>query len=363
LTNSSTIDLPEVDIADMQVDIETDMQPDMASDMPVEISPVEAPPVRVTQNQSGGWWALSWPLWGKDIQLSYLRLWEQPILTWLTCCVIGLSLALPFGLYLLVSQLMAFSNSWQAENQMTLYLHPTVSFHEADALASRVRAMPDIMGVELVTKEHGLTSFVEGTGLGETLAHLDDNPLPHVLVVMPNTMDERVLGPLHQRLANFAEVESAQLDLQWLQKLNAVLGLGSRVVAALAFGFSLAVLLVVYNTIRFALEHRIREIEILRQLGASTYFIARPYLLSGVWLGLIGGVLALLLVQGVYYWLQYSIGLVTALYAGAGISSLSASSGLQEGVTLLASVELVATAMLLGLFSAALALFFELRRD
>lgn len=318
---------------------------------------------RSTRPARDSWWSLSWPLWHKDMKLSYLRLWEQPILTWLTCCVIGLSLALPFGLYLLISQLMAFTAGWQAENQMTLYLQPSIELHEAQAFATQVKLLPEVSSVELISKERGLSSFVNSTGLGQTLSHLDENPLPHVLVVVPDTMDEAVLGPLRNQLASYSAVESAQLDLQWLQKLNAVLSLGSKVVGALAFGFSLAVLLVVYNTIRFALEHRIREIEILRQLGASNFFIARPYLLSGVWLGLIGGVLALLSVQGVYYWLQYSIGMVTALYVSAGVSGVEASAGIQEGITLLATIQLAAVAMVLGLVSAALAVTFELKKN
>ena len=314
-----------------------------------------------SQNRAVSWWSLRGPLWLKDIKLSYLRLWEQPILTWLTCAVIGLSLALPFGLFLLVSQLLAFAAGWESENQMTLYLYPEVELVEAQQLSDEIMRLPQIDQVKLISKQQGWRKFSETTGLGETLAQLSDNPLPHVLVVVPNSMDESVLGPLRQRLARYPLVDTAQLDLQWLQKLNAALNLGSKVVAALALGFSLAVLLVVYNTIRFALEHRIREIEILKQLGASALFIARPYLISGVWLGFIGGVLALLAVQGVYYWLHYSISLVTALYATVELSTVQ-STAIHEGITLLSALQLMAGAMLLGVASAAAAVVFELKK-
>ncbi len=308
-----------------------------------------------------GWWALRWPIWKKDFHTSYLRLWEQPVLTWLTCCVIALSLALPFSLYLLVSQLMVFAQGWQAENQMMLYLNPGVELSEAQGIAARVNALSTVESVQLITKDQGLESFSSDDAIGQVFSHFEENPLPHVLVVMPNSMDEAVLQPLHGYLSELVGVDSVQLDLQWLQKLNAMLGLGWRIVLALATGFAIAVLLVVYNTIRLALENRIREIQVLDRLGASSLFIARSYLLSGAFLGFIGGVLALLLVQGAYYWLEHSIVQLASFYPMAGASvGVDGVVGATLGMSWTICLALIGVAVLLGFVSSAVAVYLRL---
>lgn len=317
---------------------------------------------RTGTGRKRGWWAVRWPLIKKDFHTSYLRLWEQPVLTWLTCSVIALSLALPLSLYLLVSQLVVFTEGWQAENQMMVYLNPSVELSEAQSMAARINGMSAVANVQLISKEQGLESFAQDESVGQVFSHFDTNPLPHVLVVIPNSMDETVLQPLLNRLNALMGVDSVQLDLQWLQKLNAILALGWRIVLTLAIGFAVAVLLVVYNTIRLALEHRIREIQILDQLGASGLFIARPYLLSGAFLGVIGGILALLLVQGAYYWLEHSIVELASFYAVSGDGSVDGAMDVVLGMSWPVGTGLVGIAVGLGFISAAIAVYFRLSR-
>jgi cell division transport system permease protein len=81
----------------------------------------------------------------------------------------------------------------------------------------------------------------------------------------------------------------------WRQRLDALLGVGDRIVLILAGLLAVAALLVVGNTVRVDIASRAEEIDVLMLVGASRAFVRRPYLYAGIWYGLFSGVLAVLL--------------------------------------------------------------------
>ena len=67
--------------------------------------------------------------------------------------------------------------------------------------------------------------------------------------------------------------------------------------ATIAGALALAVLIVIGNTIRLDIENRRDEIEVMKLIGAPSSYIRRPFLYTGLWYGLTGGVVACLLVE------------------------------------------------------------------
>ncbi len=84
--------------------------------------------------------------------------------------------------------------------------------------------------------------------------------------------------------------------MQWLQRLQAITDIIRRAITAIGIMLGLSVLLVVGNSIRLDIENRRAEIEVTKLIGATDRFIRRPFLYGGMWFGLLGGILALLLV-------------------------------------------------------------------
>jgi cell division transport system permease protein len=87
------------------------------------------------------------------------------------------------------------------------------------------------------------------------------------------------------------------VDSKWLQRLAGLISLGDAFVTVLGLMFSLAVLVVVANTIRLDVGNRADEIEVLSLVGAGPGFIRLPFLYSGFWYGLLGALFALLLLE------------------------------------------------------------------
>ena len=81
-------------------------------------------------------------------------------------------------------------------------------------------------------------------------------------------------------------VEDVQLDMEWLDRLDALLDMGRKLVLALGRGLGLGVILVVGNTIRLAIQSRRDEIIIVKLVGGTDAYVRRPFLYTriAIWL-------------------------------------------------------------------------------
>jgi cell division transport system permease protein len=156
--------------------------------------------------------------------------------------------------------------------------------------------MQAIDSVQLVSAADALTEFREVSGLGEVLDTLETNPLPHTLIVRPTeaATGEQLAG-IGSELDDQPDVDIVKIDTQWVERLNAILDFLNRVVIIATVLLVAAVIIVIGNTIRLDIQNRRDEIEVLKLLGASDGFVRRPFLYIGLWYGLIGGFVALLL--------------------------------------------------------------------
>ncbi len=277
-----------------------------------------------------------------QVALSSLgRLVRSPFSSLMTAAVIGISLALPGGLHLLLDNIQALGGSWNGSATISLYLQQQVSETQIAALTERIGQRQDISSVSVINRDQALQEFRQLSGFSEVLETLDGNPLPVVLVIRPS--DDPGTPAIAQALADdlgsLPEVDFAQLDLQWLQRFHAITDIAVRMVWVLAGLLSLGVLLIVVNTIRLEIQNRQAEIEITKLVGGTDAFIRRPFVYSGLWFGLAGGSIAWLLITLALQLLEAPVARLTGLY----------SSGFKlAGMSVVSSLVLFGTGALLG---------------
>lgn len=224
------------------------------------------------------------------------ELGAQPVATSLTVCVIGIALALPASLNLLVQNGRNVAGGWESVRDFSIYMAIDSKPESADTLAAELRAMNIIDSVVVTLAEDALVEFRESSGLGEVLDTLESNPLPHTLVVRPtDATSANELAELGAELTDRANIDIVKIDTQWVERLNAILDFMRRVVLIASVLLIFAVIIIVGNTIRLDIQSRRDEIEVLKLLGASDGFVRRPFLYVGLWYGVIGGVVALFL--------------------------------------------------------------------
>ncbi len=227
------------------------------------------------------------------------RLIRTPLSTLMTTLVIGIALALPAGLYLLLGNVQTLSGNWDGAASISLFLKQETSEEQAQSLATSLQEDPAIAQVKSVSRHEALEEFRQLSGFAGVVDSLEENPLPALLIVEPAAAHaEPILAEaLLERLRKHNEVEFAQLDLQWVRRFHAITEIARRSVIILASLLGLSVLLIVGNTIRLEIQNRHAEIEITKLIGGTNAFIRRPFLYNGAWYGLFGGISAWLMVS------------------------------------------------------------------
>ncbi|MGD8308169.1 MAG: permease-like cell division protein FtsX [Chromatiales bacterium] len=226
------------------------------------------------------------------------RLSRAPLSTLMTAAVIGVALALPTGLHLLLKNVQTLSGSWDGAATISLFLKQDEEGGETAALLERLRTNPRIDRLRVIDPDSALVEFQRLSGFGDALEALEANPLPPVVVVQPEASHSAPAAAqaLVEELRALPEVDIAQLDLQWVKRFHAITEIARRGALVIASLLALAVLLIVGNTIRLEIQGRREEIEVTKLIGATDAFIRRPFLYSGLWYGLAGGAIAWVLV-------------------------------------------------------------------
>lgn len=224
------------------------------------------------------------------------RLYRAPVASLLTASVIGITLALPAGLHVLLKSVDALSYDWHDSVEASLFLERDTAPEVGRDLAQQLAERPDIKSTGYISREQALAEFKRRSGFGKAIKALDHNPLPAVITVQPApSLTTAEIDALIQKLEAKPVVDKARLDQAWLKRLYAIVEVAKRVMVLIAVLLGLAVIFIVGNTIRLDIENRREQIEVMKLLGASDGFVRRPFLYSGFWYGLAGGVLAWLI--------------------------------------------------------------------
>jgi cell division transport system permease protein len=113
------------------------------------------------------------------------------------------------------------------------------------------------------------------------------------------------------------QVELVEADTAWVRRLHAILDTLKSLVLLIATALAAGVLAIIGNTIRLEIDGRRAEIEVVKLVGGSNAFVRRPFLYSGFWHGLAGGLVAVGLVLVALAVLEAPIGRLAAAYGGS----------------------------------------------
>lgn len=240
--------------------------------------------------------------------------------TLMTVLVLGIAMLLPLGLYVTLDNLRGLDLQQEDWGTITVFLRPEADREQALALAARID-VERAAEVVAVSPEQGMADFAQASGFGQSLELFEENPLPWVLLVTPRANPEAdiesIAGALAGWLGEQDGVDLVQVDFKWLQRLAGLLALGDAFATVLTVLFSLAVVVVVANTIRLDVASRSHEIEVLHLVGASNGFIRQPFLYLGFWYGLLGALLALLLLALCLLYLERPLGRLLQAYGSS----------------------------------------------
>jgi cell division transport system permease protein len=243
-------------------------------------------------------------------------LWRTPLASVMTILVLGISLTLPTTLHLFVKNASQITQQWHSASEITLFLKLSVSEKSAKNLVQRLTLYPEIAKVTYISAEQALAEFKQLSSFGQALNYIDKNPLPATILVTPTKRASQVdvAKKLLAKLEKQREVEQGKLDVEWLTRLEAMAQFIQDIVLSIAFLLCLSVVLIIGNTIRLAILNQKDAIAIMKLVGATDQFIQRPFLYTGMWYGIFGGLFAVIAEIILAQYLTRAMNHLTELY-------------------------------------------------
>ncbi|WBA82577.1 permease-like cell division protein FtsX [Endozoicomonas sp. GU-1] len=243
------------------------------------------------------------------------RLLNNPVASLLNSLLIAVAFSLPVLLFVLVSNVQVLGAAWDGQPKISIYLNHGVSQKIIDQRIADYRQDPLIKEVVYLSPEQGVNDFQQKAGLQDVISQLGFNPLPGVIELLPAI--EASFEQLDDAVVHYQQMEGVdqvRLDRQWVQRLQAILTMLERFAIMLGGILGLTVVLVISNTVRLSIESRRDEIKIISMVGGTRGFIAMPFIYMGIWYGVIGAILAQVIVFSLLAVLSHEMMNIAGLY-------------------------------------------------
>ena len=233
-----------------------------------------------------------------SLRLTLRRFGGAPFATLANIAVIGVVLALPLGGFAVLSNLQLYAGALPTEPQISVFLSAAGNRPSPASIEAQLRSSKGVKRVRFVPKDAALASLKRLPGVADVIASLRDNPLPDAFVVTLDNAEADLSEQLATKFKSLPGVNSVQVDSDWARRIDSLVGVVKTATGLLALLLGFTLVAATFNTIRLQILTQREEIEVSKLVGATDSYVRLPFYYQGSLLGLGGGILALLLVQG-----------------------------------------------------------------
>lgn len=248
------------------------------------------------------------------VKLVLSRMRDNAVSSLMTCLVVAVAMCLPGLFYVGVDNLSKLTNHMQEETEISLFLKLDISEDSISEIDGLLAKNPAIKHYRLVSKEEAWKDLQTKSEADSAVKQLSKNPLPDAFFIQAKSVNPEELEALKTELQNIPGVEHALLNSDWAKRLSTLLQLGKEIILFITILLAIALLVIIGNTIRMQILTQKDEIEVSKLMGATSSFIRIPFLYAGIFYGLFGGLLAILIIAIVIGGFNYSVSQVSMLY-------------------------------------------------
>ncbi|ASY29956.1 cell division protein FtsX [Taylorella equigenitalis] len=235
--------------------------------------------------------------YGYALNTAFRRLAQMPASSILNIIVIAFVLSIPIVLSSIVTTLEPATKRVSVNPVITVFMKDSISLEDTKAFDQKLKNQyaDSIASTEVVSKEEAYSSLRQEPEWADSLKTLDQNPLPHSIIV---TLKDSVSSEQAKSIAEAVNREDAvdllQFDSDWIKKLQSLLNFLRALLGILALGVIIVVVSTVFNTIRMQALIQRDEIAVARLVGATESFVRRPFRMFGAITGFFACLLAIL---------------------------------------------------------------------
>ena len=230
---------------------------------------------------------------------------RNPSLTIATVLTVAVSLDL-FGSALLVQRgVQRLDTRFQDGVEFIVWMNPDASQEQIEAVERTLESSPGVSRARYVTREETFVEFQEFyADSPEVLEAVGPEILPTSFRVVPEIPEAAVVRQLGDEFQTLPGVRNVDYALEQIENLNRLFETLTKAVLAVAGVSAVASALLMYNTIRTALFARRREVEVMKLVGATNWFIRVPFMLEGLFQGVVGAMVSVGAVYGLNRFLR-----------------------------------------------------------
>lgn len=253
------------------------------------------------------------------IKLVLSRMRSNLLSSFMICLVVGVAMCLPSLFYLGVDNLSKLTDHMQSETEISLFLKLDASTDTIAEIDDLLAKNPAIKQYHLVTKDEAWQQLQakskSNQDVSNVIEQLGKNPLPDAFFIQAKSADPETLEALRNTLQSTPGVEQAILNSEWAKRLATLLSIGKKLIFFIAALLAVVLLVIIGNTVHMQIITQKVEIEVSYLIGATNSFIRTPFLYAGVFYGLFGGILAILMITGMIQTFNHSVLEISRLYS------------------------------------------------
>ena len=238
-----------------------------------------------------------------SFQSVFRSIWHEKWINLLAILSVGIGLSIVTTFIMLTINMDSVIQRWAKNFGLVVYLKEQISGEEEASLKNRFSLDNDIMEVKYISRELALKELRTTLGADSMILEgLNENPLPssYELTLKSDLLDPELVrkkAALYQQMTGVEDVQYGEKWLSSLYTISKTMKVGALVVGVAIY---IAITFITYSTIKIFFYRRKDEIETLKLLGATRIFIRLPFLLEGLTIGLLGGIISSLAIFGIY---------------------------------------------------------------
>ncbi|MBF0451257.1 MAG: ABC transporter permease [Candidatus Magnetomorum sp.] len=228
-----------------------------------------------------------------------------PMLHTVTILTIALSLLVTSAFGLFFFNINQVFYTWKQGIRIMAYVSPSVEKVNVDMLKNQIQTLYGVNKIEYISKDAALDFMKNDMHQADILSHLKDNPLPasFMIHVKPTAKTWEMVERLATQIKMMPEISEVEYGKGWLERITSFMTFFRITCIAIGTLLIITTLFVISNTIRLVFYARRDEIDVMRLVGATRWFIRIPFYLEAIIHGLVGGMIGLSILYGLFYYL------------------------------------------------------------
>ena len=192
----------------------------------------------------------------------------------------------------------AILNSIESQVEIAVYLKDNISDDLKGYLETEIKSWPEVESINYVSKDQALEKFKVQNEGSDILKEIQGNPLPasfEIKMTDPQKVEQIALRFIDKDGNNIDGVDEVIYGKSYIKKLFSITAITGTIALLIIVILILATMVLIYNTIRLSIYARRKEIEVMKLVGATNWYVRAPFLFEGFFEGFLGAGLAVLM--------------------------------------------------------------------